>query len=163
MPRFSQITTGLAVLAASITFGDRLAAAPPTTRPVFKAGFAERDISPDIGMEQPGGYGKAYHKAFHDACKARAAVFDDGSTRVAIVGIDALCIRRTTVSSIREAIHKQCGIASESILISASHTHSGGPLGLFLPGEFDDAEPLVRSLVREKTVIADPKYLKRAS
>src|SRR5262249_39767614 len=129
------------------------AKAASDSKSVFKAGFAERDISPEIGMEQPGGYGKAYHRSFHDACKARAVVFDDGKTRVAIVGIDALFIRRTTVSSIRDAIHKQCGIASQSILISASHTHSGGPLGLFLPGEFDDAEPLVRSLVREKTVI----------
>jgi hypothetical protein len=163
MSRLCRITAGLAVLVALIAFRERLAAEPPAAKPVFKAGFAERDISPEIGMEQPGGYGKAYHKAFHDPCKARAAVFDDGSMRVAIVGIDALFIRSATVNSIREAIHRECGIAPESILISASHTHSGGPLGLFLPGEFDDAEPFVKSLVREKTVIADPKYLKRAT
>jgi hypothetical protein len=139
----------------------RIDAAPPAARPVFKAGFAERDISPEVGMEQPGGYGKAYHRAFHDPCKVRAVVFDDGSTRVALVGIDALFIRRATVAAVRESIQKRCGIAPESVLISASHTHSGGPVGFYLPGELDDAGPLVKSLVREKTVVADPKYLAR--
>jgi neutral ceramidase len=130
------------------------AAAAPKS--VFKAGFAERDISPAVGMEQPGGYGKAYHQSFHDPWKVRAAVFDDGRARVAIVGIDALFIRRQTVQSIRTAIQKKCGIEPHSILISASHTHSGGPIGYYLPGEFDEASPLVRSLAYDRTVCANP-------
>jgi neutral ceramidase len=137
------------------------AAAIDADKPVFKAGFAERDMSPAVGMEQPGGYGKAYHQAFHDPCKARAVVFDDGKSRVAIVGIDALFIRGQTVRSIRAAIEKETGIPPGSILISASHTHSGGPIGYYLPGEFDDATPLVRSLVRDQTVCAHPDYLAR--
>ena len=112
-------------------------------------------------MEAPGGYGKAYHRALHDPCKVRAAVFDDGQSRVAVVGIDALFIRRPTVQAIRQEIQKQCGIAPEAVLIAASHSHAGGPMGFYLPGEFDDASPLVKSLVYEKTVTANPEYLAR--
>jgi hypothetical protein len=126
---------------------------------VFKAGFAERDITPEIGMEQPGGYGKSYHRSLHDACKVRAAVFDDGQSRVAIVGLDAIAIRRQTVLAVRQAIEKQCGIPAGSILISASHSHSSGPLFGPVPGEYDFASPLVQSLAYEKSTCVNAKYL----
>ena len=137
------------------------AAARAAEGPVFEAGFAERDITPEIGMEAPGGYGKAYHRSLHDPCKVRAAVFAAGPTRVALVGIDALFIRRPTVQAIRQEIQQQCGIPPEAVMIAASHSHAAGPTGFFLPGEFDDASPLVKSLVYEKTVTAHPEYLAR--
>ncbi|MGE3775910.1 MAG: hypothetical protein AB7F89_01895, partial [Pirellulaceae bacterium] len=95
---------------------------PPSS--LLKAGFAERDITPDIGMEQPGGYGKSYHRTLHDPCKVRASVWDDGQTTVAVVGLDALLIRRETVEKVRQRITAQCGIPGAAVLISASHSHS---------------------------------------
>lgn len=127
----------------------------------MKAGFAERDITPDLGMEKPGGYGKSFHRSFHDPCKVRAVVFDDGRSRVALVGIDALIIRRETVDPVRQEIQQKCGIPGDAILIGASHSHSSGPTGMILPGEFDYAPPLVQKLAYEKSSCADLGYLKK--
>ena len=132
------------------------AAAPKT---IFKAGFAERDITPDIGMEQPGGYGKSFHRVFHDPCKVRAAVFDDGKSRAAIMGLDTLTVPRHIVLEARAEIQKRCGIKPEAVMIGASHSHSSGPVGMVLPGEFDHASPLVKELAYEKSSMADAGFL----
>jgi neutral ceramidase len=129
--------------------------------PAFKAGFAERDITPPIGSEQPGGYGKSYHKTLHDPCKVRAAVFDDGTNRVALVGIDALGINRPTVQNVRKRIAAKTGIPEAAVLIGASHSHSSGPLVWVMPGEYDHASELVKKLAYEHTTCAEPKYVAR--
>jgi hypothetical protein len=110
-----------------------LAASPILSAPAIKAGFAEADITPDIGMEVPGGYGKAFGRSVHDPCKVRAAVFDDGQRRIALVGVDALVVRRPLVAGARKAIQEKCGISPQNILIGASHSHSSGPTGMILP------------------------------
>lgn len=130
-------------------------AAPPTG---LKAGFAERDITPDIGMEAPGSYGKNYHRSFHDPCKVRALVLDDGKQRVALVGVDLLFVTRQLVTEARAEIQKRCGIKPEAVLIGASHSHSSGPIGMSEPGGFDHASPLVKQLATEKSVVSNPGY-----
>ncbi len=137
------------------------APAPFTSK--IRAGFAERDITPDIGSEQPGGYGKSFHRTFHDACKVRVSVFDDGAKKVAIVGVDALFLPGSLVQEARAQIEKACGIKGDAVMVGASHSHSSGPVGMVLPGEYDGASEMVKKLAYEESSCAETGYLMRVT
>ena len=126
----------------------------------MRVGFSERDITPEKGMERPGGYGKAYHTGeVHDPCKVRAVVFDDGEKQVALVGLDTLMVPRHFVLQAREAIQDSCSLEPEAVLIAASHSHSAGPLGFVDTGEYDHASELAQYLAYEKSICPDPRYI----
>jgi len=139
--------------------GETFAAEP--AKPTLKVGFAERDITPEIGMEVPGGYGKSFCRSIHDPCKVRAAVFDEGKRRVALVSIDAGFIWAKPVEVARQVIQKRCGIPPEAVLVGTTHSHSSGPLGMVQPGQYDHASALVQSLAYEKSACADAGYVER--
>jgi len=137
-----------------------IAVALPVTAGTFTAGFATRDITPAIGTEKPGGYGKSYNRYVHDPCKVRVAVFDDGRSAVALVGIDSLAIPRELVLAARAGIAKRCGLPGANVMVGASHSHSSGPVGMVQPGQFDHASDLVKRLAYEESSLADAQYLR---
>jgi len=95
---------------------------------MLQVGFGVADITPPIGAEMPGGFGKNLSKGVKDKLYAVACVIYDGATPIALVGTDTLMIGRPTVEAARRSIQKATKIPGENVLIGASHTHSGGPI-----------------------------------
>ncbi len=126
----------------------------------MKAGFFTADITPTIGMERPADYYKAYIDAIHDPLKVRAVVLDQEDTTLVFVGVDTceFSIPDRLTAAVRRAVTERCGIPGTNILIAASHTHSGGPLAGPWLDVYDDAPELVRTLVRDHTIVPDPQY-----
>ena len=84
--------------------------------------------------------------------------------RVALVGIDALMVHRNLVEAARKAIQDKCGIAPDHVLIGASHSHSSGPTGMILPGEYRPRLAAGTAAGLRKIVHAPtPRYLDRVA
>ena len=156
---FPLVATVAAVACSTVPVA--VAQAPASTSPAFKAGFAERDVTPDVGMEMMGNYGKQFGRSIHDPCKVRAVVFDDGTNRVVLVGLDSLIIQRESVVRVRKAVSDRCGIHGSHVLLGASHSHSSGPVGWVMPGQYDHASALVKELAYKQSPCANPAYLRR--
>jgi hypothetical protein len=127
----------------------------------MRAGFHTTDITPAPGMEIPGGFDKVFVRHIHDPLKARAAVFDDDATGTTLVflGVDTCEITSgRIVAPIRRGVEQHCSIPAANVMIAASHTHSGGPACHLLPDEFADAPEMVRDLLGNHAVHADPRY-----
>jgi hypothetical protein len=104
-----------------------------------KAGFGVADLTPEVGTNIPGGFKANPNKGVRDPIYAVACVISDGSTPVALVGIDELFITKPTVTRARERIDRTTKIPAGNVLIAASHTHTGGPIAGALGSEEDPA------------------------
>lgn len=133
-----------------------------TTAKPLRAGFARADLTPQVGCEMPGGFGKSFSKGVHDPLWAEAAYFARDGVELAVVGVDLIMIPRETVEEARKQVEARCGMPGRNVLIGASHTHNGGPVVECFGSESDPAycglaaERIADSVVqaREKAVEA---------
>lgn len=100
-------------------------------------GFGVADITPDVGMNIPGGFGRHASTGVRDKLLAVACVIHRDDTTVALVGIDAVAILKATAAQGRRLVREATRIPESHILIGASHTHTGGPV-VGTPGEPED-------------------------
>ncbi|HNT89256.1 MAG TPA: neutral/alkaline non-lysosomal ceramidase N-terminal domain-containing protein, partial [Candidatus Hydrogenedentes bacterium] len=94
--------------------------------PALRVGAASGTVNPSEGVFLGGyGYGRRC-TGVHDNLYAKAVVFDDGKTPLALVVVDALSLQYATVQAIREAASKRTGdlaIPPERIIAQATHSH----------------------------------------
>jgi len=129
----------------------------------MKAGFASLDVTPRPGSENPGGFLKRFLFDVNDPLHVKAAVFDHEGYRVAIVCIDSLSIKASTVRIGRELSMDLTGIPPANIMVAASHTHSGGPVVSWGGDQqkliSSSSDPMFVQKLLETCPSADPRYL----
>jgi neutral ceramidase len=106
---------------------------------MLNVGFGQADITPQPGCSQTGSYRRRVMTGVHDPLLAVACVIDDGTAPAALVGIDAGVILRETADAAKQLIAERTAIPVDQVIISASHTHQGGPTLSTLYAEADPA------------------------
>ncbi len=93
---------------------------------VFRAGAALSNITPKIGTSTNGYFQDKLIDHIHDETHARAIVMDDGNTKLVMVVSDLCMLMRETATVAKQRAHEITGIPVENMMLTASHTHSGG-------------------------------------
>lgn len=96
--------------------------------PVFQAGFAEIEITPPLGTPKQGSNSKTVATSVLDPLYARAAVFERGAERFAILQLDTALIPAAETRRIREKALKDHGFPPDRIMVAATHNHAGPAL-----------------------------------
>jgi len=113
----------------------------------MRIGFGKRDITPRLGVELYGysGYLNRYATAVRDSLWARSmavsdgeqtAVGDGGRTAV-VVSCDLVFITGALTAEVRRLVGLELGLDEASIMVHATHTHSGPCLRLDYQNAYD--------------------------
>ena len=107
----------------SLWFPTQTWAAENTSRE-FRAGAATSNITPPLGSSINGRPRDRRAESMHDELHARALVLDNGDSRLAYVVVDSCMIRREVYDQAKRMVFEAIGLPPESMLMSATHTHS---------------------------------------
>lgn len=101
-------------------------------------GLYEIDITPKLGENIPG-----YFEA-RPACGVREPLFaralacsNAAGAAFALVNMDTISCDARTSGRARARFERLTGVSGASMMVSATHTHTGGPVDAFVPGTID--------------------------
>ena len=117
------------------------------------AGAARVKLDPPRGLAMLGYGGRVgRNSGVYDDLAAQALVLDDGTTKVAIVGVDLLAIGARISDDIRDRAAARTGISADSILVCATHTHSAPAFNIFATPRADAKPAEGRDLEWERAL-----------
>ena len=88
-------------------------------------GLAEREITPPVGYRMDGYFAERLSTGTKDPLKAKALVFRQGATKMALVVADLLGVPQELTTEVRTLAAQKTGIPAANIAITATHTHTG--------------------------------------
>ena len=115
------------------------------------AGAGVVDITPEDSQFLYGyPHVRRYSTGVHDRLLSSALYLRTGGEQVLFIANDVIGVSKASARRVREAIAGAAGVPSASIMVTATHTHSGPKTTDYVGGDCDPVVP--------KT---DPKYLRR--
>jgi hypothetical protein len=108
-----------------------VALAPPAGTPLAGYGSPARRLAfPDVLGLYPYAFWFKPSEGTRDPLFARAVFLEEGAVRVAWATVDLIAVDRTFTREVQERL-RAAGLAPVTLIVSASHTHSGP--GAFVP------------------------------
>jgi hypothetical protein len=97
---------------------------------MLEAGFAQATITPPVGVELSGwAFGRS--ATVLEELQAQAAAISCGDTHAILICADLINFSRRVAETVRTRLENSTGIPGRSIVMSASHTHSGPAVARF--------------------------------
>ena len=101
-------------------------------------GLYEIDVTPHLGVNIPGYFEARPATGVRDPLFARAlACSNDAGDAFILVNIDTLSIKASVTARARAKIEQMTGVPGDHVMISATHSHTAGPVDDFVPGTSD--------------------------
>ena len=104
----------------------------------FKVGFSKINVDPPLGIGVDGYFVPRYAKGYLDNLEVRMLAFSLDEKIVLMISVPVCEIRKETYLEYCKKIEKKTGIKSNSIFMSATHTHTGGVIATGAPFEIDE-------------------------
>ena len=107
--------------------------AAPAWSDELRVGAAVVVITPPSAIPMAGYYSERGAKGVHDELHAKAVVLESKGAVAALVALDLITTPRSLVEDARREIERISGIPGSSVMISATHSHTGPVLDLSSP------------------------------
>ena len=111
----------------------------------LKVGFSKVNVNPPLGIGIAGYYVPRFAKGFLDDLEVKTLAFSLGDKKALMISVPVCGINKEICADCCKKIEKMTGVSSDSIFISATHTHTGAVIEE--DGLFDTDKALTREYV----------------